>query len=356
VSPVNVDAVVIGSSGTGGNAFDGAINHAQIHSVDRPVAWIKYEYDQVDDQATFWGTWTNVEAAGGGSGLWTPAELGASLAMWLDADDAATISPNGSTVSNWADKSGNQNDVSQATLSAQPLYSPTGFNSKPSVFFDASNDAMACATTNVSSQGDLFFGAAFQMLSGSAIWRPIVGTNTSVSNSNAGTLILQRMNNRSEVGVHDSGRTDTGNTYAVQVTDLFEPRIATVGRNGGTNGNGGTITVTATGPSQPTYITQATQTWITSEATSRIQIGGRQQIGTGWANAYISEVIVCNADLSTEDRQKLEGYLAWKWGLESDLPIDHPYKAAAPNHRKWNQHPSGHAPPSDDGSFLTCST
>ena len=30
------------------------------------------------------------------------------------------------------------------------------------------------------------------------------------------------------------------------------------------------------------------------------------------------------------DRQQLEGYLAWKWGLEANLPVDHPYKNAAP--------------------------
>jgi len=261
---------------------------------------------------------------------WTPAQLGADLALWLDADDASTITLNGSNVSQWNDKSGNDQHVVQATASAQPLYDATGFNSKPSLFFDASNDVMACATTNVSSQGDLFYGAAFQMLSDTAAWRPIVGTDEGENDANGGTLLLQRMSSRSEIGIHDSGRKDTGNTYSVQVTDLFEPRIATVGRNGGTNGDGGTITVTATGPSQPTYITQATQTWSTDEVTSRIQIGGRQQNGTGWANAYISEVIVCNADLSTADRQKLEGYLAWKWGLESDLPAGHPYKTTPP--------------------------
>jgi hypothetical protein len=33
---------------------------------------------------------------------WTPASLGASLALWLDAEDASTITLNGSTVSQWA--------------------------------------------------------------------------------------------------------------------------------------------------------------------------------------------------------------------------------------------------------------
>lgn len=26
------------------------------------------------------------------------------------------------------------------------------------------------------------------------------------------------------------------------------------------------------------------------------------------------------------DSLQLEGYLAWKWGLEEDLPLDHPYR------------------------------
>lgn len=262
--------------------------------------------------------------------LWTPAQLGSSLTMWLDADDASTLTLNGSTVSQWDDKSGNGFHAVQSTASAQPLYDPIGFNSKPSLYFDASDDEMACAVTNCSSQGDLFFGAAFQFLNSSLSWRPIVGHNTSSSSNNLGTLFIQRRNTLSEIGPHDSGRKDTGSTFTVQVTDFFEARIATVGRNGGTNGLNGAITVTATGPSQPTYITQASQSWATSEGTSRIQIGGRQQSVTEWANAYISEVIVCNTDLSTADREKFEGYLAWKWGLEGELPAAHPYKSAAP--------------------------
>ena len=34
--------------------------------------------------------------------------------------------------------------------------------------------------------------------------------------------------------------------------------------------------------------------------------------------------------LSLEDRQKLEGYLAWKWGIQNNLPVDHPYKDSPP--------------------------
>ncbi len=114
------------------------------------------------------------------------------------------------------------------------------------------------------------------------------------------------------------------------MTNLFIPRIATAGRSGGTQGNGGTITITATGPSQPSYLTQAVQTWATGELTSRIQIGGRQQAGTGYSNSRISEVVVMNRNATTTERQKFEGYLAHKWGLTANLPAGHPYKLVEP--------------------------
>jgi hypothetical protein len=44
----------------------------------------------------------------------------------------------------------------------------------------------------------------------------------------------------------------------------------------------------------------------------------------------IGEIIICNADESLFDKQRIEGYLAHKWDLEGDLPSDHPFKAAPP--------------------------
>jgi hypothetical protein len=45
-----------------------------------------------------------------------------------------------------------------------------------------------------------------------------------------------------------------------------------------------------------------------------------------WWNGFIGEVIVYNSALSTRQRQQVEGYLAWKWGLCVSLPANHPYK------------------------------
>jgi hypothetical protein len=44
----------------------------------------------------------------------------------------------------------------------------------------------------------------------------------------------------------------------------------------------------------------------------------------------ISEVLYYASALTTTQRQQIEGYLAWKWGLQSTLPVSHPYYLAAP--------------------------
>ena len=46
---------------------------------------------------------------------------------------------------------------------------------------------------------------------------------------------------------------------------------------------------------------------------------------------YIAEIIILKEMISDEERQKVQGYLAWKWGLQNNLPSDHPYKIVAPN-------------------------
>ena len=44
----------------------------------------------------------------------------------------------------------------------------------------------------------------------------------------------------------------------------------------------------------------------------------------------IGEIIVTASALSTLNRQRIEGYLAHKWGLTANLPNDHPYKTVGP--------------------------
>jgi hypothetical protein len=45
---------------------------------------------------------------------------------------------------------------------------------------------------------------------------------------------------------------------------------------------------------------------------------------------YLGELIMYNTVLGQSDRQKVEGYLAWKWGLQASLAAGQPYLGSAP--------------------------
>jgi hypothetical protein len=44
----------------------------------------------------------------------------------------------------------------------------------------------------------------------------------------------------------------------------------------------------------------------------------------------MKEILIFTGNMSTDDRQTVEGYLAWKWGLQGNLPMTHPYKYLSP--------------------------
>jgi hypothetical protein len=47
-------------------------------------------------------------------------------------------------------------------------------------------------------------------------------------------------------------------------------------------------------------------------------------------DATTGESIICTDNKSIAECQQIEGYLAWKWGVQSFLPSTHPYKFTPP--------------------------
>jgi hypothetical protein len=86
---------------------------------------------------------------------------------------------------------------------------------------------------------------------------------------------------------------------------LYKPNVASTNMTGFINGTSQTVSDTTSG----TY-------------------SGTFSVGSG-PNGFISgnicELIVFNKDVTTSERQQVEGYLAYKWGLTSSLPSTHPY-------------------------------
>uniref|UniRef100_A0A6C0ERP2 Uncharacterized protein n=1 Tax=viral metagenome TaxID=1070528 RepID=A0A6C0ERP2_9ZZZZ len=67
----------------------------------------------------------------------------------------------------------------------------------------------------------------------------------------------------------------------------------------------------------------------TTTVTSPLFINGQGGTSTNSYPSYLAEMLVYNTAVSLSNRQLIEGYLAWKWGIQSSLPNTHPYYSAA---------------------------
>jgi hypothetical protein len=69
--------------------------------------------------------------------------------------------------------------------------------------------------------------------------------------------------------------------------------------------------------------------------TNSINQIGAAPYGSGNYYGKMREVLMFSGNMTTTDRQSIEGYLAWKWGLQSTLPLGHPFAASTPGTIEW---------------------
>lgn len=240
---------------------------------------------------------------------WTPANL--TSYVWLDAADASTITLNGSTVSQWADKSGNGRNATQVTAAYQPLYSATAINNKAAIVTDGVDDALYVASWGIVSPP---FTRAF-------VFNPVTIINGShyINNQklelngsfNLADYASSTSATAQYAGFIANGVSTAANTNYIRISE-FATTTSRVYMNG-----------VVTGPSNSG-----------NTALRGLCIGGISYDGSGAVtsacNTRFGEVLVIPGVLSTDSRQRLEGYLAWKWGLQSSLPVSHPYYSVPP--------------------------
>jgi hypothetical protein len=259
-------------------------------------------------------------------GLWSPAEI--STALWLDANDFSTITESGGAITTWADKSGNGRNASQSTSDNRPTYSATGFNGKPGAVFNGSSQVLEITnalslTRNIGSIS--FFFAAHT--SG------LTGTNQSMMGFSVGTAATdrvscayledtklriggRRLDANSFAGASSSG--SWNNSPAVMCFQWeFAAAKASIFYNGA---NGDPLEATLHAPGN------------TSDTNSQVtpKIGAVAGGALNFFNGPIAEIVITTSTITTNTRQRIEGYLAHKWGLTANLPNDHPYKTVGP--------------------------
>lgn len=102
------------------------------------------------------------------------------LQLWLDANTGVT--KNGSTISAWADRSGNGNNAVQATQANQPTYTASGQNGLPVATFAPTNKMAGPIVCCVSNQA--YVVAVVNITSGGAGDAVLDTTDTGATNRN----------------------------------------------------------------------------------------------------------------------------------------------------------------------------
>ena len=253
----------------------------------------------------------------GGVKLWRPDELGADLALWLDAADASTITLNGSNVSQWDDKSGNGKHVSQGEATLQPQYDSFQLNSLSTISFVddilGTSSPLSEVATDWSYTGVMNFTE-----SNPSTADAFLSSNTSASGTFQMDIRSVGGNNALSFSGKDDGGENNTPTALYQnpyntITGILYCSVDSTGVKTSFNG---------------VQVDSSTATFRTG-MTVPVRLGVNRA-GANFLNANHAEHVFTTSVLPTADRQKLEGYLAWKWGLTANLPVDHPYKTTPP--------------------------
>jgi len=238
------------------------------------------------------------------TGVFYPTSI-AGCQVWLDASDPTLFSySSGSVIQQWSDKSGNglhaySNSVvgwqapsyvsgNPSYVSLQPnqaLYVPNFPYTTAWSVFSCMNNVTLGARWYISPYSDLSIVLMGMSQPGNKVWAGILAGDGDITGSHVEYTSAQNTNG---TGIYSYFRDGT------------QIGINTIGNSVGA-------------------------------ATVRMGIGanGANYYDIG-GTYYPYEILFYNQYLGSNDRQMVEGYLAWKWSLQNSLPAGHPYKSAAP--------------------------
>jgi hypothetical protein len=255
---------------------------------------------------------------------WTPDAL--SLALWLDADDAATFTLSGSDVVEWRDKSGNARH-GVGPVGVRPKYNDAQINGKPTVSSVTANQHVYVdAPALWQSATTTFAVVRFRefAIGGYAMILALTDA-ASATHNGGGMFYLKSGGTWASYSFYNSSPYFDGagagalNTPYILGIESGSPSPALQRRwylNGASLAPGDWANATAL-PSENTRLS--------------LHGGVASGLGSGYSSrADFAEVVTAPGSLSTDDRQKVEGYLAHKWGTTASLPGGHPYKTEAP--------------------------
>ena len=263
--------------------------------------------------------------------IWNPSMI--STALWLDAADASTVTQSGGVVSQWNDKSGNGRNALQPTEAYRPTYESTGLNSQPAIRFSGGSKILGFNDQSLGKDvGALTYFIVFiANQPATADYKALFDVHTNSLYDRATIYPRQSAfeagGRRLDTDAYQFHQVSPLGTSATIGLAIFNYSSATLGLS--LNGNnlsfraGGFQTAGTTSNTDSTYIVIGGS----GDYTSQFSSGGAL---TGGCDCLIAEFVCLQSAPSDPIRQKIEGYLAHKWGLTANLPAGHPYKTTGP--------------------------
>ena len=230
--------------------------------------------------------------------------------LWLDSSDQTTLTLSGSTVTEWRDKSGQANNTT--TVTGTPTYS-----AGQGIVFNGSSYFIGNFNTPITQTTVTAFAVATLSAGNTASNRLLsVGTTGTpdYTNSESSPIIFgneQIMYTGRYGAQYNSGVSIAAYDTAFLLSVNQYPAYQSMSLNGNT----------------PVSINGSSSAFNLVNYAVGGELGGDPSI----YNGTIKEILVYNTGFTDPQRRLVEGYLAWKWGLESQLPSSHPYRYTRPS-------------------------
>lgn len=249
--------------------------------------------------------WGKTDSIGGSPAAWTPADLGAGLLLHLKGDSLS--GSDGDNIAAWNDVSGNGRNFTQATEADKPNLEVAELNGLNVVRFT---------------------GASTEYL---------VGPNLTGIATSASLFYVTRAvaNDSGTVGPGHFGSHTTNNHYTFTDTNLYNGDLATVRKTvGNPTPSVASWNILSIASAANDWKCRLGGTQIFTTATNTVGLSNPATLGSNNSlnavfDGYIAEVVLMNG-IDTTNRDKVEGYLAHKWGITSVLDAGHPYKSSPP--------------------------
>jgi len=250
----------------------------------------------------------------------------AGCCLWLDSTDLNTITKDGSNkVNKWVDKSENKFDFVQNTLTNQPTYSidPSG---NGIISFTSTNFNYLAGPNNFS-----IGTSSFSLFVVCSFYNPEVSGTVfakSIAADQPGRFFILRENGNNMSISYFHGSSSLPAISRALIANTYYILELIVNRTEGIDYSFQNGTLLLSG--------KYTDTTNYTNSANLMLIGAYNNTATTplsgyYLNGTVAEIVSYKStDMSSMTRQRIEGYLAWKWGIQNTLLSTHAYRSASP--------------------------